>query len=264
MSTSIDDRVAAAAAWFHRASERPSASHLTQGRSFNTRGPSSKTEAASSSPQAKRKALENWATLTSRLLETAAAAAGSCSSSGIQSEEEAAAWEEEGQEGEEEEEEAEAEEEATAPRHHSSHSSLSSSSWARRSGFQRARESFWGEASSINALASTAAAWRKRKEDAAHFDTSLYKRELRRRRRLRSRRTRMLMALDEPRSSRLASGIFALLIALIILSVGLVIIDSYDPERHEWVQDATSVLRPLEYVCSVVFTLEVSAALVSL
>ena len=81
---------------------------------------------------------------------------------------------------------------------------------------------------------------------------------------LRQRTDGLATELDERGSSRLASGIFALLIALIILSVGLVIIDSYDPERHEWVQDATSVLRPLEYVCSVVFTLEVSAALVSL
>ena len=67
----IDARVATAAAKFHRASERPSS--VKPERSFNIGRSSAGKTAVASSPQAKPRALQSGATLTSGLRETAAA-----------------------------------------------------------------------------------------------------------------------------------------------------------------------------------------------
>ena len=74
-----------------------------------------------------------------------------------------------------------------------------------------------------------------------------------RRRRRRGMRTRILLFLDEPKSSVASSIVFNLVVVLILISVGTVFVDSM-PGIDEPTQVVVEVL---EVVCSVVFSVEV-------
>ena len=74
-----------------------------------------------------------------------------------------------------------------------------------------------------------------------------------RRRRRRGIRTRVLLFLDEPKSSMTAGAVFNLVVVLILISVATVFVDSM-PGINEPTQVVVEVL---EVVCSVVFSIEV-------
>lgn len=74
-----------------------------------------------------------------------------------------------------------------------------------------------------------------------------------RRRRRRGMRTRILLFLDEPKSSVASSIVFNVVVVLILISVGTVFVDSM-PGIDEPTQVVVEVL---EVVCSVVFSIEV-------
>jgi len=91
----------------------------------------------------------------------------------------------------------------------------------------------------------------ERQELSQYFNPSVIGSVNRNRRINSSRRTRMLILLDEPRTSRLAASVFITMLALIFVSVILVVVDSMSPP-----EDMRYPLWCVEIGVSVVFCLE--------
>ena len=72
----------------------------------------------------------------------------------------------------------------------------------------------------------------ERQELSQYFNPSVVGRVNRTRRIHSSRRTRVLILLDEPRTSRLAAAVFTSMLVLIFVSVALVVIDSMSPPEE--------------------------------
>ena len=90
-----------------------------------------------------------------------------------------------------------------------------------------------------------------KQENSQYFSSSVVGSVNRQRRMQKSARTRMMMLLDEPRSSRLASAVFITMLSFIFVSVCLVITDSMSPS-----DEVRDVLWWIEGACSVGFCLE--------
>ena len=96
----------------------------------------------------------------------------------------------------------------------------------------------------------------ERQELSQYFNPSVVGRVNRTRRIHSSRRTRVLILLDEPRTSRLAAAVFTSMLVLIFVSVALVVIDSMSPP-----EDMRHPLWCVEVGVSIVFCLEFAVRL---
>ena len=93
--------------------------------------------------------------------------------------------------------------------------------------------------------------WREHQQTTQFFESTVVSSVMRQRRLHKSRRTRVLLLLDEPSSSRIAMAVFSAMLALVFVSVALVVIGTMDPSDK-----VKEVLWGIELGCSVVFCME--------